>query len=148
MAVKFAAYRRLKAVQDNKVTLDDPWPSYRENGQIREGYAPLFKAGYIRCTRIFAKQGPKHRRRRVQITDKGYQQLKDYEQEFMNASRYTYEAVWANKDKQFIGLCKEFPSLSWLEDTEAAALAGIKDLVKEVMHDMHMNGETVPNASK
>ena len=87
MPVEFSVYRRLKAVQDNKVTLDDPWPSYRESGQIREGYAPLHKAGYIRCTRIFVKKGPKHRRRRVQITDKGYQQLKDYEQEFMNASQ-------------------------------------------------------------
>lgn len=81
MPVEFRVYRMLKAVMDGKVTLDDPWPRYRENGQCREGFAPLYKAGYIWCSRIFVKSGPKHRRRLVKITDKGYQLVKDYELE-------------------------------------------------------------------
>lgn len=81
MAVDFRVYRLLKAVMDGKVTLDDPWPRYRENWQCRDGYAPLKKAGYIQCTRIFVKGTPKHRRRLVKITDQGYLAVKDYELE-------------------------------------------------------------------
>jgi len=81
MIVEFRLYRLLRAVMDGKVTIDDPWPRYRENGQCREGFAPLYKAGLIRCSRIFVKDGPKHRRRLVQITDQGYLAVKDYELE-------------------------------------------------------------------
>ena len=41
-------------------------------------------------------------------------------------------------------MCAEFPSLSWLADTQEKALRGINDVVSEVISDMESNGETVP----
>jgi predicted HicB family RNase H-like nuclease len=38
----------------------------------------------------------------------------------------------------------EFPSLSWLADTQEGALRGLRDLVAEVVDDLHDNGEPVP----
>ena len=44
---------------------------------------------------------------------------------------YTYRVIWAKEDGEYVGLCSEFPSLSWLEDTHEKALAGIKRLVRD-----------------
>ncbi|MCM2359843.1 MAG: type II toxin-antitoxin system HicB family antitoxin [Geobacteraceae bacterium] len=43
-----------------------------------------------------------------------------------------------------MGLCAEFPSLSWLAHTPEAALKGIRKLVSEVIADMLENEEQVP----
>ena len=37
--------------------------------------------------------------------------------------RYTYRVTWSEEDKQFVGLCAEFPSLSWLASSPEAAVA-------------------------
>ena len=29
--------------------------------------------------------------------------------------RYTYRVTWSEEDQEHVGLCAEFPSLSWLE---------------------------------
>ena len=58
--------------------------------------------------------------------------------------RYTYRVTWSDEDQEYVGLCAEFPSLSWLEDTPEKALAGIRKLVKECLNDMQANGEAVP----
>ena len=58
--------------------------------------------------------------------------------------RYTYRVTWSEEDQEYVGLCAEFPSLSWLEDTPEKALAGIRKLVKECLNDMQANGEAVP----
>lgn len=58
--------------------------------------------------------------------------------------RYTYRVTWSEEDQEYVGLCTEFPSLSWLEDTPEKALAGIRKLVKECLNDMQANGEAVP----
>jgi len=58
--------------------------------------------------------------------------------------KYTYRVTWSEEDNEYIGLCAEFPSLSWLADTQEAALAGIRDVVKQVVEDMHSSGETIP----
>lgn len=29
--------------------------------------------------------------------------------------RYTYRVTWSDEDKEYLGLCAEFPSLSWLK---------------------------------
>jgi len=50
--------------------------------------------------------------------------------------RYTYRVLWSDEDQEFVGLCAEFPSLSWLEPSQTAALAGIVRLVSEVIADM------------
>ncbi len=57
---------------------------------------------------------------------------------------YTYRVTWSEEDKEYVGLCAEFPSLSWLADTQEKALRGINDVVSEVISDMESNGETVP----
>ena len=58
--------------------------------------------------------------------------------------RYTYRVTWSGEDKEYVGLCAEFPSLSWLAGTPEGALRGIRRLVAEVVKDMKANGETVP----
>src|SRR5690606_3652147 len=58
--------------------------------------------------------------------------------------RYTYRVTWSEEDQEYVGLCAEFGSLSWLEKTPEKALAGIRKLVKECINDMEVNGELVP----
>ena len=43
-----------------------------------------------------------------------------------------------------MGLCAEFPSLSWLAPTPEKALAGIRRVVAEVVDEMTSSGESVP----
>ena len=62
----------------------------------------------------------------------------------MNNDHYTYRLTWSNEDAEHIGLCTEFPSLSWLAPTPEAALAGIRQIVAEVVADMQNNGEAIP----
>mgnify|MGYP000565402298 CR=1 FL=1 len=57
---------------------------------------------------------------------------------------YTYRITWSNEDKEFVGLCAEFPSLSWLAKTQEEALRGIRNLVTEVVLDMQSNNEIIP----
>jgi predicted HicB family RNase H-like nuclease len=58
--------------------------------------------------------------------------------------RYTYRVTWSEDDNEYVGLCAEFPSLSWLAQTPETALKGIRKLVADVVRDMHDNDETVP----
>ncbi len=43
-----------------------------------------------------------------------------------------------------MGLCAEFPSLSWLDATPEKALRGIRKVVAEVVAAMQANNEPVP----
>jgi len=58
--------------------------------------------------------------------------------------RYTYRVTWSEEDQEYVGLCAEFPSLSWLEKTPEKALSGIRSLVKDCVADMQSNKERVP----
>ena len=58
--------------------------------------------------------------------------------------KYTYRVTWSEDDNEYVGLCAEFPSLSWLENTPEKALKGIRRLVAEVVLDMSGNNEPVP----
>ena len=49
---------------------------------------------------------------------------------------YTYRVTWSVEDNEYVGLCAEFPSLSWLAGTQEEALAGISQAVMEVVLDM------------
>lgn len=62
----------------------------------------------------------------------------------MDSKQYTYRVIWADEDQEFVGLCAEFPSLSWLEDSQEAALRGIVALVKDTLADMESAGEKIP----
>ena len=55
--------------------------------------------------------------------------------------RYTYRVTWSEDDRSYVGLCAEFPSLSWLALTPEAALKGIREVVAGVVHDMRQHGE-------
>ncbi len=57
---------------------------------------------------------------------------------------YTYRVTWSADDNEHVGLCVEFPSLSWLADTPEAALKGIRNVVADVIKDMRANKEKVP----
>ena len=58
--------------------------------------------------------------------------------------RYTYRVTWSEDDNEYVGLCAEFSSLSWLSGTPEAALKGIRKLVAEIIADMKSNDETIP----
>lgn len=62
----------------------------------------------------------------------------------MNPNHYTYRVTWSPEDNEHLGLCTEFPSLSWLAATPEEALTGILQLVREVVIDMQDNGEEIP----
>ncbi len=58
--------------------------------------------------------------------------------------RYTYRLTWSEDDTEYVGLCAEFPSLSWLAATPEAALKGVRKMVADVVQDMEANKEVVP----
>jgi len=58
--------------------------------------------------------------------------------------KYTYRVLWSDEDQEFIGLCAEFPSLSWLTSTAEKALNGIRSVVKDCISDMNQNKEVLP----
>ena len=60
--------------------------------------------------------------------------------------KYAYRVLWSEEDQEYVGLCSEFPSLSWLGSTQEKALEGIKKLVNDSILDMEENGEEIPKA--
>lgn len=58
--------------------------------------------------------------------------------------RYSYRVIWSEEDKEYVGLCIEFPSLSWLDSSPESALKGIRNVVSNVMNDMKNNKENIP----
>ena len=58
---------------------------------------------------------------------------------------YTYRVTWSAEDGEYVGLCAEFPSLSWLLWlTPESALRGIRKVVENVLNDMRETGERIP----
>jgi predicted HicB family RNase H-like nuclease len=60
--------------------------------------------------------------------------------------RYTYRVTWSEEDQEHVGLCAEFPSLSWLASSPEAALHGIRTVVATAVKDMQASGEAIPEA--
>ena len=60
------------------------------------------------------------------------------------SDHYTYRVTWSTEDEEHLGLCAEFPSLSWLALTPDEALAGVRELVSDCVEDMRANGEEPP----
>lgn len=58
--------------------------------------------------------------------------------------KYTYRVMWSEEDGEYLGLCAEFSSLSWLADTPEAALAGIRKTVSHIIRDMESTSEIIP----
>jgi len=59
--------------------------------------------------------------------------------------KYAYRVLWSEEDQEYVGLCSEFPSLSWLETTQEKALKGIRNIVSECILDMQNNNEEIPS---
>jgi predicted HicB family RNase H-like nuclease len=57
---------------------------------------------------------------------------------------YTYRVTWSEEDKEYLALCTEFPSLSWLAESQELALKGIRELVSDTIKDMKANKESIP----
>lgn len=58
--------------------------------------------------------------------------------------KYTCQAVWSEEDREFAGLCTEFPGLSWLAPDPDDAITGIRLAVKECIEEMSLSGEDIP----
>lgn len=58
--------------------------------------------------------------------------------------RYAYRVVWSEEDGEYVGLCEEFPSLSWLSESPESAFGGIRELVAQVVGEMRKSGERIP----
>ncbi len=58
--------------------------------------------------------------------------------------RYSYRVIWSDKDDEYLGLCAEFPGLSWLAGTPEAALKGIRRVVAEGIKIMAADGDSIP----
>jgi predicted RNase H-like HicB family nuclease len=58
--------------------------------------------------------------------------------------RYTYRVIWWEADREYVGLCAEFPLLSHLDKTPEKAFAGIRDLIAFCVKDLQKEGEPVP----
>ncbi len=57
---------------------------------------------------------------------------------------YTYRVTWSPEDEEYIGLCAEFPSVSWLAKSPESALKGIRKTVETIIQDMKENDEKIP----
>lgn len=62
----------------------------------------------------------------------------------VNHKHYTYRITWSELDQEYVALCAEFPSLSYLATSPTEALLGIIEVVAEVVKDMVDNGELAP----
>jgi len=58
--------------------------------------------------------------------------------------RYAYRILWSEEDGEYVGLCAEFPSLSWLAGSPEEALRGIRKVVAEAVSDMKKSREAPP----
>jgi predicted RNase H-like HicB family nuclease len=59
-------------------------------------------------------------------------------------THYTYRVAWSVEDGEHVATVAEFPSLSWLAPTPVEALAGLADVVRDVLADLAASGEPVP----
>jgi predicted HicB family RNase H-like nuclease len=57
---------------------------------------------------------------------------------------YTYRVTWSDEDQEYVGLCAEFPGLSWLAASPEAALRGVRRIVADVVEEMNASGELAP----
>lgn len=57
---------------------------------------------------------------------------------------YTYRVTWSDDDQEFVGLCAELPSLSWLATAPEAAIMGIRKVATQVIRDLEKNREPIP----
>jgi predicted RNase H-like HicB family nuclease len=64
--------------------------------------------------------------------------------ETSRSDHYTYRVTWSVEDQEHVGLCAEFPSLSWLSPSPEEAFSGIRRVVADVVADMERDDEPIP----
>ena len=62
----------------------------------------------------------------------------------LDNDRYSYRITWSEDDQEYVGLCLEFASLSWLAGSPEEAFRGIRRVVADVVAEMLKNGEAAP----
>jgi hypothetical protein len=65
-----------------------------------------------------------------------------------DATRYTYRVTWSAEDGEHVATVAEFPSLSWLASTPVWALAGLADVVRDVLADLAASGDRFPSCCR
>ena len=60
------------------------------------------------------------------------------------SEHYTYRVTWSPEDESYVGMCVEFPSLSWLAQTPNEAFTGIRQLVVDVLDEMRSSRDPLP----
>jgi hypothetical protein len=58
--------------------------------------------------------------------------------------KYRFHALWSGEDLEYVGVCEEFPSLSWLAKTRTAALHGIRKLISGITKGGRGPGRRLP----
>ena len=58
---------------------------------------------------------------------------------------YAFRIFWSSEDRQYVGACAEFPSLSHLDASPVKALKGIRDLIESVILELNKSGHAVPS---
>jgi len=51
-------------------------------------------------------------------------------------NKYSFHVIWSEEDQEYVGLCAEFPSLSWLAPDKDEALRGIHQVVSDTLNDL------------
>lgn len=62
----------------------------------------------------------------------------------INPKHYTYRVTWSPEDNEYVALCAEFPSLSYLSEDQTEALNKMIELVESVVEDLKDSGEKIP----
>ena len=63
----------------------------------------------------------------------------------LNVDHYAFRIFWSAENRQHVGACAEFPSLSHLDASPAKALKGIRDLIESVILELNESGAEVPS---
>jgi predicted RNase H-like HicB family nuclease len=59
----------------------------------------------------------------------------------IKTDHFTYRVTWSAEDSEYVAICAEFPSLSWLAATPEDALSGIRNVVRGAVCDVQAAGE-------
>ncbi len=51
------------------------------------------------------------------------------------SDNFTFRVIWSEDDSEYVGLCEDFPNLSYLDKSSEKALVGIRNLVAETVAD-------------
>lgn len=62
----------------------------------------------------------------------------------ISAEKYSYRVFWLEEDQAFIGAVAEFPSLSFVADTQSDALDGILAVVKDALEILREEKRELP----